>query len=209
MSLALPRRVFPVLAPLADGVPAFATAWLFWATWHNPFFFGDGVAESLFIVLVLEFLLFHASPFIFAAARARRVPWLLVLYLPVVVVLGGATRSVAPVVFFALYAGSVYRQFREEADDERRALFTRWLFGLGVFFAAAFAVIILPVPDLGWQPETVAEELAWRSEDDGTLFYAGTPAWGTVYFFGQGVIGLFWPRYRRRAARLGVQLPAG
>jgi hypothetical protein len=186
---------------LLASLPDFAMAALFVAVWVAPTAFPRDQLRGLALVMLLEFLMMHASVLLgavlndLAKGESKRTALLMfgalaLCYLAFVAFLAAGFGSWWPWVAFAWLAASKLAGWwfspARRADEAGRQN-TIWIVSLLVLMFAFFPTALLPWPAAGLTPEVVA-----------TLEVAGFGAWvdapqslclyGFVYFVACGIM---------------------
>jgi hypothetical protein len=153
-----------VLSALPDGVTAFACL----VVWIAPRVFGDDAVKTLLLMMVMEFILVHATGFFTASAlatdatRMQRIGPMLGLALVYMLFVCGfayAFRAWWPLtVFLWLLVGKIAWVFANprNSDDEKARQMSAWAFSVVAYIGAVFAGLMLPLPRLGLDAATVA-----------------------------------------------------
>lgn len=166
MRAPLPSRL---LAALPDAV----TAAFFLVLWVQPSVFGAGALRTGLLIMLVEFILLHASAMIGGSVLGRtpgtRLPWKLLLgfaamYLVFIAAYAWAFRQWWPLLAFGwLLLGKASLAFDRELPTADRAhrLQSGWAVGCLAYLVGASATIFVPLPRLGLTSAIVAQaELA-------------------------------------------------
>lgn len=166
--MADPRLVQPPAARLLAALPDAVTAAIFLSLWIAPLWLGpDGVRNAMLVMLV-EFILIHASVFFGSAllgtgSTARRPATLLgftLFYGLFVAAFAFAFKAWWPFAAFAwLLVGKVTIALdRSRSAPERlRRMQSEQVLATITYLGGVFATTLLPVPQLGIDAEVVAQ----------------------------------------------------
>ncbi|RYD14384.1 MAG: hypothetical protein EOP90_13300 [Lysobacteraceae bacterium] len=151
-----PRALDRLLAVVPDVVSALAFAGL----WLSPLAFGPSGVRNAMLVMLVEFVLIHASAFLGAAAFAegatklRKVAMLggfALLYLGFIAAFASAFDATWPFIAFGwLLLGKLRVIFHRAGPDGTSGGFAAmWALSALAYLAAVFATMLLPLPRLG------------------------------------------------------------
>jgi hypothetical protein len=154
---------------LASALPDALTALAYLVTWCNPLGFGTGTVKALMLVMLMEFVLVHASGFFFAVAlggRGSRMARSLVLlglglfYLGFVAAFAFAFDAYWPYAAFAWLLLSrlawIWGSPRSrERERERQQL--AWVASVVLYIIGAFVTVLPIIPRLGLSTEVVPQ----------------------------------------------------
>ena len=146
--------MFGALPDLATGIACLVV-------WVAPFAFGQGAVKAVMLMMLMEFLLVHATGFFAAIAfmddvsRGKRVLGmlgLLLFYALFVAAFAWSFRAWWPVaVFLWLAIGKatwIFASPRDRAGEMDRQM-QAWAFSVVIYLAAVFGGVMLPLPRLG------------------------------------------------------------
>jgi len=190
------------------GIPAFFMSLYFWMVWVNPLIFGVDVTLGCTLLLVVEFVSIHSSFMIAGIARAKTSIWLILVYAVFIVVPAVATKTLWPILFFAWHVYETMKSFRNASEEQSKLRLARWIGSTILFMAAIMLAVMVPWPDLGWRAGIVDDHAAWVQEGTGKRNYHITPAWGTLYFFFQGMMSLHWPSISKELVAIAKSQPS-
>jgi hypothetical protein len=145
---------------LAAGLPDFATAFLFLATWIRPAWLGRDWVRHGVLMMLVEFLVIHAFGFLFVAGHEAdaegpgatlAVLGLGALYLLFAVAFGFAFKSWWPVFTIGWLIGSKLWSLHLASDDgtERGMAVLVWGVSTAAYFGGIFLTALLPLPRFG------------------------------------------------------------
>ncbi len=149
---------------LPDGATALACL----IVWIAPRALGNDAVETVLLMMLMEFILVHATGFftVYAlatdATRMQRIGPMLGLTLIYMLFVGGfayAFHAWWPVtVFLWLLVGKIAWVFANprSSDDEKARQMSAWGFSVMAYVGAVFAGVMLPLPRLGLDAATVA-----------------------------------------------------
>lgn len=153
---------------LLSALPDTLTAGGCMIVWLAPRAFGDNAVKAVLLMMLMEFILVHATGFFTAfamadgssrTARITKMLGLSLFYLLFVGMFGWIFHSWWPLTAFAwLVVGKVAWVFanpRTRADETGRQM-TAWAFSVLAYLGSVFAGLVLPVPQLGLDVTTVA-----------------------------------------------------
>lgn len=190
--MSLRSRLERPLAALPDGVSAivFACLWLF------PLAFGEAGVRNAMLVMLVEFILIHATAFLGAAAfaesasRTRRVAMLAgfaLLYLGFIAAFSAAFEAWWPFLAFGwLLLGKLRVIFHARDDAGAQGFPGLWALSALAYLGAVFATVFLPLPRLGLGTEVLPQlqlpgSGLWVEQPHrvvaGGLLYFGVLAW--------------------------------
>ncbi len=181
-------------------LPDFALAGWFVLGWAAPQVIGAQAAEMLINVMVLEFILIHASVMVVAlpAQIAPDAAWwkgrvaatagLLLLYSLFAAGISVAYSSLWPFLgFWILFANkyvSGWLRPAAQAKERMREHMTRWGTSAGFYFVLVFGSIFIPVPRLG-ATSAAGGDGSWTQNPEQAL------AMGAMYFAALGFCELY------------------
>lgn len=145
---------------LLSALPDAVTAGGCLVVWISPFAFGADAVKIVVLMMLVEFILVHATGFSLGIVAggggpARRVGMLLALslfYLLFIAAFAAIFHSWWPVTAFAwLLVGKIAWVFTgpRGADEDDTRQTSAWAFSLLAYLGAVFAGLLLPLPDLG------------------------------------------------------------
>jgi hypothetical protein len=188
-----PHRRGLTLAAVSAAAPDFAIAGVFLSTWLSPDSVQPGLAKTLVLVMLLEFIVVHSAGFMGVALAAgmpapKKVMATLALGGFYTLFVGGfalAFKTAWPLwSFWGLTLNRVLGAVLFRGNDvERMSYVTRsWAGGALFYLLFAFATVLLPVPRLGLTPGVVADlgleggglwiSEPWRPIAFGTFYFA-------------------------------------
>ena len=193
-----------LIAILPDAV----TAVFFLAVWIAPMTFGEGGVRNAMLIMLVEFVLIHATGGLGASVfredltRARRLMIILgtsVFYVLFVSAFALIFKAWWPFLAFAwLLVGKLAIAFdpRRTSNERRVAMQQRWGTTVVVYLLGVFATVVLPLPRLGISAAVVPQ-----------LGLTGSGLWveqpHTVIAFGALYFGvLAWLGAREASARI-------
>lgn len=186
------RRRGLTVAAVSAALPDLAIAGVFLATWLSPDSVRPGLAKTLVLVMLLEFIVVHSAGFMGVALAggmpaARKTLATLGLggfYTLFVAGFALAFKTAWPLVsFWGLTANRLLGAlFHRGPGDEAMAYVVRsWAGGAVFYLLFAFVTVLLPVPRLGLTPDVVAKlgleggglwiDEPWRPVAFGTLYF--------------------------------------
>lgn len=193
MTQATPSAILH-LGPLSRAGVVFGAltdlAWCasFIAVWRQPGVFGAGDVELAFVLLIVEFLLLHATGFLFATSvkvpGERRNLMLFAGFAVFYLLFAGAlSRTVDNWLPFGLMFGLVIGDFtlgllsRSDGITASQVLSLRfWLVRVVLFLVAVFLCLFIPLPQGGVELEpgagAVWDAEPYRGLATGALFFA-------------------------------------
>jgi hypothetical protein len=188
----------PLSSRMVAALPDAVTAAFFLVLWVHPSVLGAGALRTGLLIMLVEFILLHASAMIGGSLLGRtpgsRFPWTLLLgfaamYLVFIAAYAWAFRQWWPLLAFAwLLLGKASLAFDRKLPTSDRAhrLQSGWAVGCLAYLLGAFATIFIPLPRLGLSSGVVAQaELAGSGH---WVSYPHTVvAFGLFYF---GVLAL-------------------
>jgi hypothetical protein len=177
-----------LFAALPDAITSGVFAWI----WLYPFALGEGAVRNAMLVMLVEFILVHASGFLGVTvladtvARSKRIMVLLgfgLFYLLFIGIFMTVFREWWPLaafgwLLFGKFAGVIGKP---ASSRQRLRIVAGW--GLSVLFyiVGAFATILLPIPQLG-----IGDEIIPALGLTGSGLWVEQPhrvvAFGTLYF---------------------------
>jgi hypothetical protein len=187
-------------AGFLSALPDIGFAGVFLVTWIRPSTFGPFMVKWLLVVMMVEFIIVHASGFMGVVAtgpssRAARVFLLSVLGAFYTLFAGGASlvfRSWWPITAF--WGQTLNRMLGvilgQATDAEQRDLvMSGWAAAVTFYLGGCFATILLPIPRLGITPEVVAAQRIpggglWVDHPEKVIafgvIYFGLTAWSEI-----------------------------
>lgn len=179
-------RVESLPAALCDAI----SGGFFLVLWLSPMAFGPEGVRVAFMLFLVEFLLMHAAG-VLGAQQARGTGGCLALigfsggYLLFFVVAAASYESSWPLVAFAwLVLGKLFgggKSSHEEIWNQHRRNGI-WMLSFLAWLGLALLVMIMPVPQLGMQPEIMAQVDAFGVSGDWVDHPQKLMAFGTAYF---------------------------
>jgi len=156
-------------AGLLSALPDVGFAGVFLITWIRPATFGPFMVKWLLLVMLMEFIIVHASGFMGVVAtgpssRAARVFLLTVLGAFYTLFAGGASvvfRSWWPITaFWGQTLNRMLGVILGQATDaqHRDLVMNGWAAAVMFYLGGCFATILLPIPTLGITPAVVAAQ---------------------------------------------------
>jgi len=188
---------------IAAALPDLALAAFFLAVWLDPFQFGEGMVGTLLLVMLLEFIIVHASGFmgVVIYGRSSRLRKILLVgglgLFESIFVAGfclsfGAWWPMAS--FWGLTLNRMLAVLLHPADGAGSGLFlgSQWAMSVVFYLGGTFLTLMAPVPALGLTPEVypglgLTGGGIWIEEPHRVL------AFGVVYFVAQGLWGAILP----------------
>lgn len=153
---------------LLSAMPDALTAAGCMVVWIAPFVLGADAVKTVLLMMLMEFILMHATGFFTAiaapadapkAGRIAKLCGLAMIYLLFVVAWAWVFRAWWPLGVFAWMlvgkVGWIYADPRGRADEVARQMMA-WGFSLVAYIGAVFAGLMLPLPTLGLDAVTVA-----------------------------------------------------
>lgn len=151
----------PLHARILAALPDMATCGFFLMVWSSPFVFGPASVKTAMLVMLVEFILVHASGFLGATvlatnvARATRIKALLgfaVFYLLFIGAFVLAFGQWWPLLAFgwlllAKFAGVLARRGPGPGESARMA--SGWALGVMAYLGGVFLTLFAPVPEWG------------------------------------------------------------
>ncbi|AWV07492.1 hypothetical protein [Marilutibacter maris] len=149
-------------------LPDALTAGFFALVWIAPQLPGAGAIRTGMLMMMVEFVLLHASAMIGSialnAASSRRkklaaVGGFAAMYLLFIAAWTWQFRAWWPLLAFGwLVLGKAWLAFQPLPPEQRRQqMHSEWAVGVMAYLAGAFATVFLPIPRLGMTPSIVAE----------------------------------------------------
>lgn len=161
----------PVAAPwirLLSALPDAATACGCAVAWVSPFTFGPDAVRTVLLMMLVEFILLHATGFFAGALEAsgsggRHVLVVLALSSAYLVFVGAFAlifHSWWPLVAYGwLVVGKIAWSLAgprgSDGETERQRQMGAWAFSLVAYLGAVFAALLLPLPELGLDAATL------------------------------------------------------
>lgn len=191
---------------IAGGPAAALALWFAWL-WHSPLAAGATAIRTATAVMLVEFVLVHASALlgaiVLSQAASRRlklagIAGMSLLYLVFIAAFALDVGSWWPLAVFAgLIAGKAVLAFGASGEDQRHRLHSDWAVAVLAYILGVTATVLLPVPRLGLTPDVVAQlHLSggglWVSQPHTAI------AFGALYFSALALVRL-----------LDLRLPAG
>lgn len=200
-----------ILDRLLAALPDALTALFFLAIWLQPRAFGDNGVRNGMLIMLVEFILVHASGFLGAKLfsdgtnRSRKLLALLgfgLFYLVFIAAFSWSFKQWWPFVAFAWLMAAKFVHVLSahlSTEDRKKRMATEWGIGVLAYLLGVFATSLLPVPRLGITAEIV------RSLDlPGTGLWISEPqrviAFGVIYF---GILA--WTKSRAREPSLNLE----
>lgn len=193
------------LTRLLSAVPDTLTAMLFLIVWVAPLHFGESSVRNGMLIMLVEFILVHASGFIGAqllgTRKTSREKFLFVagfglFYLIFISAWAWSFRQWWPFLAFGwLLVGKFTTSMdaRLPSDERKLRMQSDWALGALAYIGGVFATILLPVPRLGITPDIISQlDLPgggmWIDEPQRVI------AFGVIYF---GVLA--WVKFKNYA----------
>jgi hypothetical protein len=188
----VPPRL-PLERRLGSALPDLLLAGLFLWCWMRPGSWRPTLVSELGLLMLMEFFVVHSSVFLVAAgsagtgARLTTAAVVMLFYIPVAGAFAWWHGGWWPVLgFAALLTSRVATMLAGQGSDAFEAKRGRYYWanaGGWYIFAALLAILLLPLPKLGF---TLRADYVWDR------FWSIPPhevmAWGFLYFAGQGVM---------------------
>lgn len=201
------------LGRIASAAPDGVTALVYAITWCAPFSFGIGTVKALMLVMLMEFVLVHASGFFFAVAlggRGSRIARSLVLlglglfYLGFVAAFAFAFDAYWPYAAFAWLLLSrlawIWGSPRSrEHERERQQL--AWVASVVLYILGAFVTVLPIIPRLGLSTEVVPQ-LGLTGSGHWIEHPESVIAFGMLYFGAQA-----WLKFDHGLTLLAARFP--
>lgn len=183
-----------------SALPDAITAGVFLALWVSPFAFGAAGVRNAMLLMLVEFVLFHATAMMGATIEARsgrdaKIRVLLgfgLLYALFIGAFAFAFREWWPVYAFGwLLLAKLVRLFgAADSDEARWQRHSDWALTCMLYLGGAFATLFLPLPRLG-----ITHEIQPQLGIEGSGEWVSNPhiviAFGALYFG-----ALAWARWR-------------
>ena len=190
----------PPLMRALSATPDAITASVFLVLWVAPFAFGESGVRNGMLLMLVEFVLIHATAMMGATVEARsgrsaKIRVLLGFGLLYAVFIGAfafAFREWWPVYSFGwLLLAKLVRLFgTADSDDARWQRHSDWALTCMLYLGGAFATLFLPLPRLGITPE-IQPQLGIEGGGEWVQNPHIVIAFGALYF---GVLA--WARWR-------------
>ena len=192
----MPRLTSP--ARFFAALPDALTALYFLSLWLFPLLFGPHAVRNGMLLMLVEFILLHASIFLGTTAfsatlsrttRVRRMAGFALLYGLFVAAWAFAFAAWWPLLAFAWLLGTKFSAvFGRGIDNARRLqrLTSAWVIGVLAYIGCLLATVVLPVPRLGITAAVQAQlglpgSGLWVEQPQKViafgLLYFGTIAW--------------------------------
>jgi len=186
------RLVFSVGSDLA-------LAGVFLITWIEPYTFGERTVHHLTFLMLLEFLVVHATGFLGAVGakdesrmhRALMTAGLLAFYLCFAGAFSAMYGGWWPLIaFLMLFLGKLPNVvFHPPGFDGQSIVMSNWAAMTCLYLFGAAATVIYDVPPLGVTPEVIAAQQfgvggEWPEQPFRVM------AFGTIYFTGMALVSL-------------------
>lgn len=154
-----------LLATVPDAVTASVFAWL----WIEPLYFGKHAVANGMLIMLVEFILLHASIFLgntaFAVGVSRRRKTRAILgfglfYLLFIVAWSLAFGEWWPFVAFAwllIAKLALVMQPGQQNVDRLQRMQSAWAMGAMAYLGGVFLTVFVPLPRLGLQPGVVSQ----------------------------------------------------
>jgi hypothetical protein len=193
----------PAWRGLGAALPDFALAAFLLSVWRDPLGRGDGMVGHLLLLMLLEFIIVHASGFMAGiihgpGTRPRKVGRLFLLGLLESIFVGGFSISFrAWWPFWSFWGLTINRMLGVLLNpvgdnDPGRFLGRHWAMSVVFYLGGTFLTLVAPVPRLG-----ITEAVLPRLGLEGGGVWIEEPwrvlAFGVVYFTAQGLWGLVLP----------------
>jgi len=193
----------PWLRGLGTAIPDFALAAFIVSVWLDPLRRGDGMVGHLLLLLLLEFIIVHASGFMAGiihgpGTRPRKLGSLFLLGLVESIFVGGFSISFHawwPLwSFWGLTVNRMLGVLLNPATENvpGRIVGSQWAMSVVFYLGGTCLTLMAPVPRLG-----VTEAVLPRLGLEGGGIWIEQPwrvlAFGVVYFAAQGLWGLVVP----------------
>lgn len=161
MTLEAHPQSLPLLQRVANALPDAVTAGIFLSAWIAPFAWRQTLVSELMLVMLVEFILIHAAPFLGGIVLASDVPvrqrlrsfaGMTLLYGVFIAGFALPFKSWWPAIAFTWLAGAKLLLLltggkHSERDTQRMRGY--WGASVGLYLLAVFATLFLPVPELG------------------------------------------------------------
>lgn len=193
----------------------FSLAATFLITWLRPYTFGERMVHHLVFVMLVEFLIVHATGFLSALSgggEGRRSQAFILVVLTLLYMLFAAAFSAmygGPWPVFALLMLIIPKVpvilSKHLGDDAQFAAMAHWAAMTALYLFGCFATLVYEVPPLGVTPEVIAAQGftvdgEWPEQPYRVL------AFGVIYFSGLGTLHIvqeIWARRPRRVKEEG------
>jgi len=194
-----PIRLIPIVRVAWTAGWDLAIAGAFLITWIAPETFGERMVHQLAFLMIIEFLVVHATGFFTAFGattesslkRAGMTAGLLAFYTLFAGAFSLAYGSPWPLfLFFLVILPRIPTLvFQPRGPSGQFVMMAHWAGMTALYIFGVFATIILPVPALGITPEVIeAQEFGmtglWPEEPYRVV------AFGVIYFTGQALLAL-------------------
>ncbi|MEZ5542117.1 MAG: hypothetical protein R3F42_08740 [Pseudomonadota bacterium] len=154
-------QTLPLPLRLANALPDAVTAGIFLSAWIAPFAWRATLVSELMLVMLVEFILIHAAPFLGGVVladgeplrqRLRLFAGLTVLYSVFIAGFALPFKSWWPVLAFTWLAGAklvLLLGGRQHGTHDRQRMRGYWGASVGFYLLAVLATLFLPVPEFG------------------------------------------------------------
>lgn len=201
-----------LLRILISAVPDFALAAVFYITWNAPYTFGTHTVHHLVFVMLVEFLVVHATGFMGAISARGTGKWerigmfsaLSLFYVLMAAGFAASYQGIWPIVAMIYLLGSKIPNimFRPTSDDAMMGVMANWAAMVCLYLFGCMYALTAGVESRGITPEVIAAQ----GFDVGGEFPEKpyiVMVFGAVYFTGMGILSILtellqWAAARRR-----------
>ncbi len=196
-SLSLIRHWF---GALSSAIPCFALSWVLLDVWRHPLNWDNGKWVPFAVgLLVLEFILIHSGVFMtMLAARQNSATGRALVFVALIgfysLFVFGVSASIGSTeliwIFVSVLLGRAVGLFTQLDEDPQRIL-KRSGISMFLYIIAAFASVLLPIPELGITPDVLNQVYpgrgggVWEREPQRAIAVA------SAYFFAMGCVEFF------------------
>lgn len=183
----------PVLSRFLGALPDAVAAGFFLINWIAPHTFGIDAVRNGMLIMLVEFVLIHASVFLGNAAleestsrrnKVMAMGGFAAFYLMFVTSFAWIFKSWWPFVAFGWLLASklgIALDTRQTPFERRHAMQSDWAIGTMAYLTGVFITVLIPLPRLG-----ITAEAASRLDLPGEGLWVSQPhtviAFGTIYF---------------------------
>lgn len=184
---------------LTGSVPDLFLAAGFFITWHRPYTFGEFAVKHFMALMLLEFLVVHATGFL-GALTSRDTPFYeRILIYSVLMVFYGLMSfgmlvgmgSYWPALGFTLMLlGKAPNVFRpQHGDDAMMGIMSNWAAMVCLYLFGVFATAVYELPPYGVTPEVIAAQNFETGGEWPEKPYT-VMAFGAIYFTGLALLNV-------------------
>ncbi|HEX7880233.1 MAG TPA: hypothetical protein VF720_12535, partial [Candidatus Eisenbacteria bacterium] len=187
-----------------SALPDFALALFILSVWQDPLAHGDRMVGNLLLLMLLEFIIVHASGFMASiihgpSDRLRKVGQLFLLGLLESVFVGGFSLSFGAWWPLASFWGLTVNRMLgvllnpPSDQDNRIILGSQWAMSVVFYLGGVFLTLLGPVPRLGLTPDVMPRlgltgggiwiDQPWRVLAFGVTYFATQGAWALIVPF--------------------------